>query len=60
MHLHYVFIMEGSDGKVARVISDETGAGVLTLHSMQVQTSRELSYVEFMRENLANLKKALQ
>ena len=60
LDLSYVFIMEGSDGKVAQVVADETGAEVLVLNSMQVQTSRRLSYVEFMRENLANLKKALQ
>ena len=60
LDLSYVFIMEGSDGKVAQVVADETGADVLILNSMQVQTSRRLSYVEFMRENLANLKKALQ
>ena len=60
LDLSYVFIMEGSDGKVAQVVADETGAKVLILNSMQVQTSRRLSYVEFMRENLANLKKALQ
>lgn len=60
LELPYVFIMEGSDGKVAQVVSQETGAGVLVLNSMQVQTSRRLSYVEAMRGNLDNLKKALQ
>ena len=58
--LPYIFIMERSDGKVAQVVSAETGAQVLTLQSMQVKTSRDLSYVEFMRENLENLRKALQ
>ena len=42
------------------MVSQETGAGVLVLNSMQVQTSRRLSYVEAMRGNLDNLKKALQ
>ena len=60
LELSYIFIMEGSDGKVASVVSSETGAEVLILNSMQVQTSRRLSYVEFMRENLENLRKALQ
>ena len=61
--LPYVFIMEGSDGKVASVVSAETGAGILTLDSMQVMkamTDGDSSYVEIMRGNLENLKKALQ
>lgn len=60
LELPYIFIIEGSDGKVAEVVAAETGAKVLVLNSMQVQTSRRLSYVEFMRENLDHLRKALE
>ncbi len=58
--LPYIFIMEGSDGKVAATVSAETGAEVLTLNSMQVVTDRESTYLEIMKQNLQNLKKALQ
>ena len=61
--LPYVFVMEGSDGKVASVVAAETGAGILTLDSMQVMkamTDGAPTYVEIMRGNLENLKKALQ
>ena len=59
--LPYIFIMEGSDGKVARVVADETGAEILTLNSLQVVTDYEnTTYLSAMRENLENLKKALQ
>ena len=51
----------GSDGKVARVVADETGAEILTLNSLQVVTDYEnTTYLSAMRENLKNLKKALQ
>jgi len=44
------------------VVARETGAGILTLDSMQVMKdfSASASYVEIMRKNLENLKKALQ
>lgn len=59
--LPYIFMMEGSDGKVAEVVSSMTGAGILTLNSLQVVTDYEnTDYVTVMRENLENLKKALQ
>lgn len=58
--LPYILIMEGSDGKVAATVAAETGAEVLTLNSMQVVTDRESTYIEIMRQNLENLKKALQ
>lgn len=59
--LPYIFIMEGSDGKVAQVVADETGAGILTLNSLQVVTDYEnTTYLDVMRQNLENLKKALQ
>jgi zinc transport system substrate-binding protein len=59
--LLYIFVMEGSDGKVARVVADETGAEILTLNSLQVVTDYEnTTYISAMRQNLENLKKALQ
>ena len=59
--LPYIFIMEGSDGKVAEVVAGETGAQILTLNSLQVVTDYEnTTYLSVMRENLENLKKALQ
>ena len=62
LSIPYVFVMEGSDRKVAEVVARETGAGILTLDSMQVMKdfSASASYVEIMRKNLENLKKALQ
>ena len=61
LDLPYIFIMEGSDGKVAEVVARETGAEILTLNSMQVMTDfDEATYTDIMRANLENLKKALQ
>lgn len=57
----YIFMIEGSDGSVAEVVSKSTGAEILTLNSLQIISSYEnISYVEIMRSNLENLKKALQ
>ena len=59
--LPYVFIIEGSDSKVAQVVADETGAEILTLNSLQVVTDYEnTTYLSVMRQNLENLKKALR
>ena len=59
--LPYIFIMEGSDGKVAKVVAAETGVEILTLNSLQVVTDYEnTTYLDVMRRNLENLKKALQ
>lgn len=58
--LDYIFIMEGSDGKVAEVVAAETGATVLTLHSLQVVSDPDTDYLQVMKSNLENLKKALQ
>lgn len=58
--LDYIFIIEGSDGKVAEVVASETGATVLTLHSLQVVSDPDTDYLQVMRSNLENLKKALQ
>ena len=59
--LSYIFVIEGSDRKVAEVVAAETGAEILTLNSMQVVSDYEsLDYIAVMRSNLENLKKALQ
>ena len=59
--LSYIFIMEGSDGKVAQVVAAETGAQILTLNSLQVVTDYDnTTYLGVMKQNLENLKKALQ
>lgn len=59
--LSYVFVIEGSDRKVAEVIAKETGAEILTLNSMQVVSDYgSIDYLKVMRDNLENLKKALQ
>ena len=60
MELPFIFVMEGSDGKVAATVAAETGAEILTLNSMQVVTNRETTYIQIMKQNLENLKKALQ
>ena len=58
--LPYIFMIEGSDSKVAEVVAAETGAEILTLNSLQVVTEYEnTTYLSVMRENLENLKKAL-
>ncbi len=57
--LPYIFIIDGSDGKVARVVASESGAEILTLDSIQVVTDREKTYVGIMRKNLEQLQKAL-
>ncbi len=57
--LPYIFIIDGSDGRLAGVIAAESGAEVLTLDSIQVVTDKSKTYVGIMRENLGKLKKAL-
>ncbi len=59
LSLPYIFIIDGSDGKMADVIAAESGAEILTLDSCQVVTDRSKTYVGIMRENLEQLRKAL-
>ena len=63
LELPYIFVIDGSDRKVAETIAKETGAQILTLHSCQVVTEAEmkagLSYVRIAEANLENLRKAL-
>ena len=59
----YVFVIENSDGKTAKLISEATGCGILTLHSCHNVTERELidgvTYVDLMKQNAENLRFAL-
>lgn len=59
----YVFIIENSDGKTAKLVSEATGCGVLTLHSCHNVTAEQLAdgvtYVDLMRQNAENLRLAL-
>ena len=61
--LPYIFVIDGSDRKVAETVVKETGAEILLLHSYQVVTESEvsdgLSYIDVMKANLENLRKAL-
>ena len=64
--LPYVLTIDGSDGKIAQTIIDNTAsrsAGILTLNSMQSVTDEQLqageNYLSIMEENLEVLKKAL-
>ncbi|MBR3153163.1 MAG: zinc ABC transporter substrate-binding protein [Clostridia bacterium] len=61
--LHVIFYKELSSGSIAKTISEETGAEMLEFNSLHTVTDKELednvSYIEIMRKNLDNLKKAL-
>ncbi len=60
--LPYIFQTEGGESAVAATLADATGAEVLTLHACQVMTEEErgsVTYLDIMRKNLENLKKAL-
>ncbi len=57
--LPYIFIIDGSDGKLAEVIAAESGAEILTLDSIQVVTDKSKTYIGIMQKNLEQLKKAL-
>ena len=58
-----VYVIEMSNRAIARTISEETGAGILELHSMQTVTQREFeageTYVTLMDKNIAALRKGL-
>lgn len=61
--ISYVFIIENSDGKTAKLVSEATGCGILTLHSCHNVTAEQLAdgvtYVDLMRQNAENLRLAL-
>ncbi len=58
-----VLTVEFSNGDAARVIADETGADIYTLHSCHNLSAEDFSdgvtYLDVMRENLKVLKQAL-
>ncbi len=58
-----IFYQELSEGKVANIIADETNAKALVFHTAHNVTSEDLkndvTYVSIMRENLKNVKQAL-
>ena len=57
----YIFYEELVSPKVAKTISDETGAQMLLLHSChnvsKEEFDRGVTYLELMQKNLQNLKK---
>ena len=59
-----VYTIELSTQAVARTVAEETGAGILTLHSMQTVTQDEFeageSYVSLMQRNLEALGRGLE
>ncbi len=59
-----VYTIELSTQAVARTVAEETGAEILTLHSMQSVTQDEFeageSYVSLMRRNLEALRRGLE
>ena len=61
--LPVVFTIEMSNGKVAKSIVEATGAKQLMLHSLHNLTEDELkakkTYVDLMKDNIKNLKQAL-
>ena len=61
--IKYIFFEELVSSKVAETLASETGAELLVLNPIEGLTQEEIAqgknYVSIMRENLANLKKAL-
>ena len=59
-----VYTIELSSQAVAKTVAEETGAGILTLHSMQTVTQDEFqageSYVSLMQRNLEALQRGLE
>ena len=58
-----VYTIELSNGAIARTLSDETGCGIETLHSMQNVTLEEFeggeTYISIMEKNISALEKGL-
>lgn len=63
LSLPYIIILDGSDGKLAETVSDETGAGILILNSCQSVTKTDIkdgaTYCSIMEENLKLITEAL-
>lgn len=62
--LPVIFHVEQSSQKTAKIIQESTGVEILELHSCHNLTKQEMddgiTYVQLMRGNIENLKKALQ
>lgn len=58
-----VYVIEMSNGSIARTLAEETGVEILEMHSMQTVTQEEFaageSYASLMRKNLIALEKGL-
>ncbi len=59
----YIFIIDGSDGSIAKAVEKATDAGILVLDSCQSVGADEIengkNYLDAMRNNLSALKEAL-
>ena len=62
-HIPVIFTIEFSNGRIARTLSEETGAEILTLHSGHNLSKDDLdaglTFPGVMRQNLENLRVAL-
>lgn len=62
-HIPVVYAIELSTQAVAKTVAEETGAGILTLHSMQTVTQNEFdageTYVSIMTRNLEAVRRGL-
>ncbi len=54
-----IFVIDGSDAKVAETVAAETGAEILTLDSLQVVVDESKTYLDTMQKNLVQLRRAL-
>lgn len=63
-NINAVFYREFSNRKVAKIISEETGVKMLLFHSCHSVSSEEFNngttYLSLMKNNIANLKEALE
>ena len=58
-----VYVVEMSNKKIAKAVSESTGCKILELHSCHTLTKKQMDagedYISIMRKNLKNLKKGL-
>ena len=61
-NIHYIFTIELSNQKIAKTIATETDTQILELHSAHNLSKADFdagkTYLDFMRQNYANLKQA--
>lgn len=59
----FIFHIEGSDTRIARIIAEETGMEIALLHSCHILTKEEMgageTYLTLMHKNAQTLKRAL-